>query len=382
MPKETIEFFRHSIDEECILEFAKTARSTFITTGPKTAEFEKKFASYLGITNVIGLMSCTHALHLAYLALGIGEGDEVIVPAFTFAATATSVIHTGARPVFVDVDPETGILDPEKVEAAINEQTKAICAVHLYGVMAPMDRFAKLAEKYSLKLVEDAAHSIEARGPGYSPGSLSDAAAFSFYATKNITCGEGGALATRHDNLADAVMRLRTHGMNKNAIQRFSEKYAHYDIDRLGYKCNMTDLQAALLIPQLMKIEKLRQIRKEIVIRYNDAFKKIDGVILPTVPSDHISAYHLYTVRLKNHKKRDGFIYEMINNGVHCSVHYRPLSRLSYFAKRLSLVPEMHPIATSIGDSTITLPLYPSMKDSEVERVITIFKKVCHKILV
>lgn len=379
MPKRVVEFFRHDIDEECIEEFTSVAKDVFITTGPKTAEFENAFASYLGVPHAVGVMSCTHALHLAYLALGIGPGDEVIVPAFTFAATATSVLHAGAKPVFVDVDAKTGILDPDKTEEAITGKTRAICPVHLYGVMAPMDKFKKIADKHGLKLVEDSAHCVEGRGPGFGPGTLSDAAAFSFYATKNITCGEGGALVTRDENIAKEVGSLRTHGMTKNAMERFSVKFAHYDIERLGYKCNLTDLQSALLMPQLRRIEDQLSKRVRIVEAYNEGLNGIKGITLPFIPKGYKSACHLYTIRITPASERDSFLSEMIDEGVKCAVHYRPLARLAFFRKKLGMNLEDFPNSSAIGDSTITLPLYPSMSDAEVDKVIRTAKKVAEK---
>lgn len=377
-----VEFFKHNIDGECIAEFNAVAKDLFITTGPKTAEFEKKFAEYLGLPYAVGLMSCTHALHLAYVALEIGQNDEVIVPAFTFAATATSVMHAGAKPVFSDVDANTGILDPSAVEAAITPRTKAICPVHLYGVMAPMERFHEIAKKYNLKLIEDAAHCIEGRHSEFGLGTLSDAVAFSFYATKNITCGEGGALATRHKELAEKVVRLRTHGMTKNAINRYTGEYTHYQIEELGYKYNMMDILAALLLPQLRRIGEFHARRAAIVGLYNEGLKNVDGIILPSIPGNSVSAYHLYTIRVVKHEKRDHFLTEMKKEGINCAVHYVPLGRLSFFRDKLGMKVNDFPNARDLGDSTISLPLYSSLTDLEAERVIEAVKKVSRKLLV
>lgn len=381
MNKPHIEFFKHAIDDECLEEFNKTARNLFITTGPKTEEFENKFAQYLNVPHAVGTMSCTHSLQLAYLTLGIGKDDEVIIPAFTFLATATSVIHAGAKPVFVDVDPHTGILDPDATERAITSRTKAICPVHIYGVMAPMERFAEIAQKHKLKLVEDAAHCIEGRGRGFGPGSLSDAAAFSFYATKNITCGEGGALVTKHDYVAQKAKVLRNHGMNKNAVDRFNVKVPAYDVTALGFKSNMNDLQASLLLPQLRKIEDSLKLRAEIVRKYNEGLAGVKGITLPVVPEGYKTAHHLYTVRITPNEKRDAFLAKMNEAGVNCSVNFRPISDLYYFREELGLKPETCPNATAFGNSVVTLPLYPLLRDDEVDTVIESVKTVAKNLL-
>lgn len=376
-----IEFFRHNIDDECLAEFGATARNIFITTGPKTTEFEASFAEYLGLPHAVGTMSCTHSLHLAYRALGIGRGDEVIVPAFTFIATVTAVIHAGGTPVLADVDPKTGILDPDAAIAAITPKTKAICPVHLYGVMAPMERFAEIARKHRLKLVEDCAHCIEGKGPGFGPGSLSDAAAFSFYATKNITCGEGGALATRHEDLAEQVKSLRNHGMTANAAERFGSSLGGYDVQEVGYKCNMTDLQASLLIPQLRRIEERHKRRREIFDRYQEGLKDADGIILPHVPEGYKSAFHLYAIRVSKPQARDTFLKRLKEMGIGCSVHYRPLTRLALFREELRINTEDFPVATKLGDATLTLPFYPALTNEEVDTVINAVRTLGNELL-
>lgn len=368
--RKSIEFYKHNIDEECIAEFNSVAKNLFITTGPKTAEFEKSFADYLGMPFCVGVMSCSHALHLSYRALGIGEGDEVIVPAFTFVATATAVMHAGAKPVFADVDYRTGLLDPDKTEAAITEKTKAICPVHMYGVMAPMRRLSKIAEKYGLKLVEDAAHCIEGRGPDFGPGSLSDSATFSFYATKNITCGEGGAVVTRSRDIAEKIRTLRNHGMTKSAVERHGTKIPEYDVKQIGFKSNLTDLQSALLIPQLNRIKKRLSRREAIVKRYNNGLSDIKSITLPVIPHGYKSAYHLYTILVAPPEKRDEFMTALMESGVNCSINFRPLSHFTLFREKFGMNGKDYPAATRMGYSTVTLPLYPSLENEEVEYII------------
>jgi len=381
MKKRVVEFFRHNLGADSIKEFEKTAKTLFLTTGPKTAEFEKEFASYLGIPHAVGSMSCTHALHLAYRALGIGKGDEVIVPAFTFVASVTSIIHAGATPVFVDVKEDTCLIDIEQIEKAITKNTKAILPVHLYGVMVDMIAVSKIAKKNNLFIVEDAAHCIEGKGEGYSPGSHSDAVAFSFYATKNITCGEGGAMVTSREEVADKVRTLANHGLSKSAVERFGNGVPSYDVKEVGYKSNMNDLQAAMLIPQLKVIETQLLKRKNIVSKYMEEFKEISGIILPTIPSGTKSAHHLFTLRCKDASKRDELITALKEEGVNCSINYKPLSSLTLFNKELGMKEGDFPVADKIGNSILTLPLYPSLEDDEVAYVTETFKKVAEKVL-
>lgn len=350
--------------------FTASARGLFISTGSKTAEFENSFAAYLGLPHAVGTTSCTHSLHLAHTALGIGPGDEVVVPAMTFLATAEAVIHAGARPVFADVDGRTGILDPVAAANAMTPRTKAVCPVHLYGVMAPMDRFAELARARGLKLVEDAAHCIEGRGPGFGPGTLSDAVAFSFYATKNITCGEGGAVATRHADVAASVKLLRNHGMDKNAIERKEAEVPIYEVERYGFKANMNDLQASLLIPQLARIGERLARREAIALRYDEGLKGTAGITTPFGPDGYRSARHLYTIRVADPAARDRFLATLGKKGVACSINYRPLSSLKYYREEFKMRESDFPNATAMGNTTITLPFYPLLRDDEADYVV------------
>lgn len=375
-----VEFYRHNLDDECIASLVGAAKQIFISTGPKTQEFEAAFAAYLKIPHSIGTMSCTHSLYLAWRALNIGAGDEIIVPTMTFVATIEALMLTGAKPVFADVDPRTGILDPASAEQKITPRTKGICPVHLYGTMAPMDRFREIADKHALLLVEDAAHCIEGTGPGFSPGSLSDAVAFSFYTTKNITSGEGGAVATRHPQIAQKVRLLRNHGINRSAIERFTDKVSAYDVEEYGFKSNMYDLQAALLIPQLAKIDVNHARRAAIVERYNNAFGDV-GLILPHVPAGYKSALHLYTVRLPDEKRRDNFMQELTQRGIGCTVNYRPLSWLTFFRTHFNLRDEDYPNATAIGHTTVSLPLYPNLTEAEIGYVIDSVRNIAREML-
>lgn len=375
-----VDFFRHNLDDACVASLVEATKQVFISTGSRTQEFETAYAAYLGLPHAVGTMSCTHSLYLAWRALNLGVGDEIIVPAMTFVATIEALMLTGAKPVFADVDPRTGILDPASAEQKITPRTKAICPVHLYGTMAPMDRFRKIADTHSLLLVEDAAHCIEGKGPGFSPGSLSDAVAFSFYATKNITCGEGGAVATRHAKVAQKIRLLRNHGINRSAIERFADKVSAYDVEEYGFKSNMYDLQAALLIPQLANIDVNYARRAAIAQSYNNGFGDL-GLTLPYVPPGHKSALHLYTVRLPDEKKRDTFMRSLTELGIGCTVNYRPLSSLTFFRTQLHMRDGDYPNATAIGETTVSLPLYPNLTDAEVAHVIDSVRNIARKIL-
>ncbi|GAG23729.1 unnamed protein product, partial [marine sediment metagenome] len=244
----------------------------------------------------VGLTSCTAALHLSLLALGIGPGDEVITTPMTFIATATPIMHTGAKPIFVDVEKETGLIDPDLIESAITERTKAILPVHLYGQMCDMKKIKKVADKHNLRIIEDSAHCIEGERAGIKPGHLGDVACFSFYATKNITSGEGGAIATNNKEIADKVRLLRQHGMSKEAADRYSGVYKHWDMIECGWKYNMDNIQASLLLPQLKKVDEQWQRREKVYNKYVDYLNKVSQIDYPKIKPDSKSAYHLFTI--------------------------------------------------------------------------------------
>ena len=344
-------------------------RSVFLTTGAVTREFEEKYSAYLGVRHTVGLTSCTAGLQLAMLAFGIGPGDEVITTPMTFAATSNTVMHTGAKPVFVDVDPATALFDLDEVERAITPRTRAIIAVHLYGLMADMQRLRAIADRHGLKLIEDCAHAIEPNRDGTRPGQLSDAACFSFYATKTITCGEGGAVVTNDDATADRLRRLRQHGMSSNAADRYSGAYQHWDIDLLGWKYNMSNLQAAMLIGQIDRIETLWQRREAISRRYEAGFRGVDDLSFPIVVPGAKSARHLFTIWV-DPQRRDQILAELQRRGVGVAVNYRAVHLLKYYRETLGFRRGDFPIAERIGDSTISIPLYPKLQDAEVEYVI------------
>jgi dTDP-4-amino-4,6-dideoxygalactose transaminase len=364
-----VEFYRHALTEEDIAAVADTLRSVFLTTGPRAALFEQEFAKYLGVAHAAAVSSCTSALYLCLRALNIGPGDEVITTPMTFIATANAILHAGATPVFVDVEPDTGNLDASAVKRAITSRTRAIIPVHLYGLMADVRSIDELCRRHNLMMIEDAAHATEAVRDGLRPGQLGHAACFSFYATKNLTCGEGGAIATNDAALADSVRRLRSHGMSKEAAGRYTGRYQHWDMLTLGYKANLSDIQAALLVGQLGRLDAQLVRRESIAARYEAAFSQVPGISFPIVRPGATSARHLFTIWTRP-RRRDEFLAQLQEKGIGVAVNYRAVHLLSFYREQFGFAPGAFPNAERIGDSTITLPLYPGMTGEEVDQVI------------
>ena len=372
-----VEFFRHSIGDEDIRKVTEVLRSVFLTTGEVVAEFEKEFASYLGTEDIVGVTSCTAGLHLSLLVLGIKPGDEVITTPMSFCATANAILHAGGKPVFVDVEEDTCNINADLIEAAITEKTKAILPVHLYGQMCDMVKIKKIADKYSLAVIEDAAHSIEALRDGFRPGALSDVACFSFYATKNITSGEGGAIATKSDK-GEVFRMLRLHGIDKSAIDRYTGRYKHWDMPLLGWKYNMDNIHASLLIGQIKRIDMLWKRRDEIWRIYEDGLTGIRGLrLLKTVENSRHSR-HLFTV-LVMPEKRDSILHGLQEKGIGVAVNYRPIHLLEYYRESFGYREGNFPTAEEIGKRTISLPLYPRLENGEISYVIESLKSVLNE---
>ena len=369
-----IEFFRHCIDDNDIERASAVLRSIFLTTGAEVAEFEQKFAAYTGQSHAIGLTSCTAALHLSLIALKIGTGDEVITTPMSFCATSNAVLHAGATPVFVDVERETGNLDAELLEAAITERTKAIIPVHLYGQMCDMVKIRAIADKYRLHIIEDAAHAIEASRDGFSVGQLADTACFSFYATKNITSGEGGALTTGNALLADELRMLRQHGIDRGAADRYTKRYEHWDMPLLGWKYNMDNIQAALLVGQLERIETLLQKREELWRAYEKAMEGLRDVDMLRPAEGARHARHLFTV-LVPPQKRDQLLWAFQNRGIGVAVNYRPIHLLKYYREKFRYREGDFPMAEEIGSRTISLPLYPYLTYEELAYAVQVLNE-------
>lgn len=364
-----IEFFRHNIDDKDIKNTVKTLKSIFLTTGNVVNDFERKFSNYLGVKHTIGLNSGTAALHLSLLAWGIGQGDEVITTPLSFCATSNAVLHAGAKPVFVDVEEDTGNINAELIEGSITKKTKALLPVHLYGQMCDMKKIRKIADKYKLILVEDVAHAIEAERDKIRPGQKSEAACFSFYATKNITSGEGGAICTNNLKKAEEIKMLRLHGINRDAIDRYTSLYRHWDMPILGWKYNMDDIQASLLIGQLNRINKLWSKRDKLWQLYEEKLSNVRGVkILKTLP-DSKHARHMFTI-LVAPTRRDSIMWSLQKKGIGVAVNYRPVHLLKYYRKTFGYKKRDFPVAEDIGRRTISLPFYPLLRESDVKYVV------------
>lgn len=371
----TIPFFAHDLGAAELAAVAEVLAGPILTTGETVARFEARFAAYLGARHAVGMTSCTGAIHLALEAFGIGDGDEVITTPMTFIATATAILQAGARPVFVDVEPTTGNLDPAAVEAAITSRTKAIVPVHLYGLMCDMRALRAIADRHGLKVIEDAAHCIEGERDGARPGALGDAACFSFYATKAITCGEGGALVVNDADLAARLRLLRLHGMNKSAADRQREGYQHWDMVEFGWKYNMDNIQAALLLPQMERMEANCERRAALAEAYRAQIRArgID-VALPSPVARTRHAHHLFPV-WTSAAIRDDVVGALQAQGVGVVVNYRAIHLLSYLRDRLGYPRGSFPNAERIGDSTLSLPLYPTMPIDHVAVVVAALEK-------
>lgn len=325
------------------------------------------------------LNSCTAGLHVGLVTQGIGPGDEVIVPALTFAATANVVEHVGARPIFVDVEPDTLCIDPVAVERAITPRTKMVIPVHYAGHPADLDPIFSLAEKHGFAVMEDAAHAVPASYRGVKVGSRDNLASFSFYATKNLTTTEGGALTGRASLLEHAAV-VSLHGMSRDAWKRFDKAGSwDYDIELPGFKYNMTDVQAAIGAQQLLKLPAFYARRREVVASYQTAFEGDDGFQIPTERSDASSAWHLYVLRLNPDKlgiDRDVFIEELKARNIGTSVHYRPLHMMSFYAKKYGYQPDDFPVSYDAFKRVVSLPLHPRLSDEDVADVIEAIRAI------
>ncbi len=362
------------VEEDEIEAVTKTLRTAWIGTGPRVQDFEQAMCDYTGATHSAAVASCTAALHLSMVVSGVGSGDEVITTALTFAATANSIIHAGAIPVLVDVDRETMNIDPAAIEAAITPRTKAIIVVHFAGRPCDMDAIMAVAEKYDLLVIEDAAHAIEAIYKGRHVGTISPLTCYSFYVTKNITTGEGGMITTSQPELIERVKQFALHGMSADAWDRFSDQgYHHYEVTFPGFKYNMTDMQAALGLAQLGKIESWLKRRNEIWQQYDEAFGDLPCILPAPEEPNTRHARHLYTLLLDIDQApvgRDEMIERLRAYGIGTGVHYRGVHLHQFYRDRFDLVPEDFPNATWIGARTLSLPLSAKLSDADVERVI------------
>lgn len=370
------------IGEEEIAEVVDSLRSGWLTTGPKTQRFEREFAEFVGgDVQALAVNSATAGLHLVLEAFGIGPGDEVITTPYTFTATAGVVRHLGADPVFVDIDPRTFNIDPEKLERAITPRTKAIIPVHFAGLSCEMDSIIEIARKYGLRVLEDAAHALPTTYRGQIVGTLdSDATVFSFYATKTITTGEGGMIVTRDEAVAQRCRAMRLHGISRDAFDRYtSTKPAwHYEVIAPGFKYNLTDIASSIGLQQLKKAWSFQERRQWMAERYNMELAGLPITPPPQPQNGDIHAWHLYAIRLDDSAQisREEFIQQMSARGIGCSVHFIPLHLHPYWQKAYDLQPHDFPAAWRAYERAVSLPLYTKMTDDDQSRVIEAVKDV------
>ncbi len=388
MTEDFLPFALPLIEDEEVQAVTEALRSGWITTGPRTKEFERAFAEFVGARHAVALNSCTAALHLALDAVGsaggrkqglapIDSNSEVITTPFSFAATAEVVRYFGAKPVFVDIDRETLNIDPAQIEKALTPRTRAIIPVHYAGLPCDMDAILDIARSRNIAVIEDAAHALPATFRGTSVGALrSDVTCFSFYATKSITTGEGGMFVTDSDQYAERARVMSLHGISKDAWKRYTKSGSwRYEIVAPGYKYNMTDIAAAMGLAQLKKADAMRRRRQEIAETYDRAFLDVSGLALPprAIEQGTVHSHHLYVLRFDPDmftKDRDFFIDELNKRGIGTSVHFIPLHIHPYYRDTYGYKPEDFPVTYEIYKKVLSLPIYPKMSDNDVMRVI------------
>jgi len=383
MTEQFLPFALPDIGEEEINEVVDALRSGWVTTGPKTKQFEADFAEFLGGgVEAIAVNSATAGLHLALEAVGVGPGDEVIVPTYTFTSTAEVVRYLGADPVFVDVDPVTFNIDPAAIRAAVTAKTKAIMPVHFAGLACDMDEILAIAREHDLRVIEDAAHALPTTYKGTTVGKLaSDVTVFSFYANKTMTTGEGGMVVSANPDIIKRCKVMRLHGISRDAFDRYVSKTPawFYEVIEPGFKYNMPDIAAAMGIHQLKKIRRFHEQREAMAARYDAELADLP-LILPARPTHagDLHAWHLYPVRLKAEAgiARNDFIQAMADKGIGCSVHFIPLHLHPVWRDGYQLKPEQFPVAQAAFEAEVTIPLYTKMNDADQTRVIAAIREI------
>ncbi len=374
MRKNFLTFGKPDIQDSEINEVIDTLKSGWLGTGPKTKLFERKFAQYANAKFAIALNSCTAGLHLALDALEIAPGDEVITTPMTFPATINVIEHVGAKPVFVDIKKKTLNIDESEIESVISKSTKAIIPVHLAGMPCEMNIISSIAQKYNIKVIEDAAHSIESYYKGKKIGSISDMTCFSFYVTKNLVTGEGGMVTTNDKILAEKIRISSLHGISKDAWKRFSEKgYSHYETLYPGYKYNMTDIQSSLGIHQLSRMKSQLKIRNNFWKQYDEAFKNIPEIDLPDTIEGVTHSRHLYIIILRLSKlkiSRDEFMFELKKRNIGSGVHYTAVHNHKFYRDKYSYAPEDFPNANWVSSRNVSLPLSSALGSDDIDDVI------------
>ncbi len=380
---EFVPFHLPSIGDEEIRAVAEVLRSGWLTTGMKVKQFESDFARYLGCGHAVALNSCTAALHLALEAIGVEEGDEVIVPTMTFTATAEVALYFKARPVLVDCLPDTLNMDPERVEKAVTPKTKAIIPVHFGGHTCDMAPILEIARRRKLFVIEDAAHALPAKYRGQTVGTIGDIACFSFYATKTMTTGEGGMATTQNPEWADRMRMMSLHGISQDAWKRYGKEGSwYYEVLRPGFKYNLTDIAAAIGIVQLKKCDAFAAARNKIAASYGARLSKLPGVQTPRCRPEVEHAWHLYVIQLDPDRLsigRDQFIAALKARGVGASVHFIPLHLHPYYRDAFGYAPDAFPSATEAYRRIVSLPIYPAMNETEVDHVLDAVSEVVER---
>lgn len=383
MQNDFLLFHKPFISEDEVDEIVDTVRSGWLSMGPKTIKFEELFAEYINCRKGVAVSSWTAAGHLTLEAYGLKPGDEVIVPTMTFPATAEIVCYFGAKPVIVDVDPDTLNISLEAIEKAITPRTKVIIPVHYGGQPCDMDEIQDIANKHNLKVIEDAAHSLPATYKGKKIGNISEVTCFSFYATKTLSTGEGGMICTNNEDIAERVKVMRLHGINRDAWKRYTDSGSwYYEVVAPGYKYNFTDLQASLGLPQLKKVDKMWESRKRIAKKYTESFKDNELIKLHGLKPDRESSWHLFPIRLELEKlniNRARFIDELRKNKVGAGVHFMPVHQHLYYKDTFNLNDEDFPVASNTFPRLVSLPIYPGMTDHNVDYVIEVVNSLLQK---
>lgn len=376
-----IPFALPDIGDDEINEVIKCLRSGWLTTGPLTKKFEEQFAGYLGVKHALAVNSGTAGLHLALEANGIKKGDRVATCVNTFTATAEVIRYLGADPLFIDIDPYTLNIDVNQLNDKIDENTCAVIPVHFAGQSCDMGAISQIADRFVLKIIEDAAHAFPASFEGENIGQIGDCTVFSFYVTKTLATGEGGMVVTDSDKLAERIRVMRLHGINRDIWDRYHGNTPnwYYEVVEPGFKYNMPDLMAAIGIHQLKKAERFRQQREKIAERYNKAFADLPVQLPYVADAGNLHAWHLYVIQLDLEQiniSRDTFIEMMSEKGVGTSVHFIPLHLHPYWRDRYKLTPEDFPESSYRYQRVVSLPIYPKMSDDQVEHVIASIKKI------
>lgn len=371
--KQFLVFGQPLIEQAEINEVVDSLQKAWLGTGPKVHQFEDDFKKYKGIPYAAAVNSCTAALHLSCLAVDLKPGDEVITTAMTFCATINAIIHSGATPVLVDIDPSLNI-DASKIEQKITPKTKAILVMHFAGRPCAMKEIQAIAKKHHLKIIEDCAHAIESEYHGQKTGTIGDLGCFSFYSTKNIVTGEGGMVVGRDPAIMNRIKIMALHGLSADAWQRFSDSgYKHYYVEELGFKYNMMDLQAAIGLHQLKRIENYRQKRRKIWETYMNAFSDLDAGLPPLPEPNTQHAYHLFSIRISKNRhglSRDEFLTAMTKANIGVGVHYLSIPEHPFYQKTFGWKAQDYPKARLYGQETVSLPLSPKLTDEDVDDVV------------